>query len=86
MGTAKNRQVEFDVVVGAKWTEGKLGPALIAHIGVVEMRSVGATSDEFLKVMDSKYQANLHPRSMGAATRFSAISLEGNPQLLEKGP
>ena len=50
------------------------------------MRSVGATSDEFLKVMDSKYQANLHPRSMGAATRFSAISLEGNPQLLEKGP
>jgi hypothetical protein len=36
--------------------------------------------------MDSIYQANLHPASMGAVTRFSAISLEGNPQLLEKGP
>jgi hypothetical protein len=85
-GTAHGHPVEFDAILGSGWTKGTLGPGMDTYKGNVEIRSVGMPSDELVKAMDSIYQTNLHPNSMKLAARFTAISLEGNPALPEKGP
>ena len=85
-GTARGHPVEFDAILGSGWTKGRLGPGMDIYKGDVEIRSVGMPSDELVKAMDSIYQTNLHPNSMKPAARFTAISLEGNPGLPEKGP
>jgi hypothetical protein len=58
----------------------------VTYRGTVTYRSTGPESDSFLQVLDELYGTKLSPKAMGGETRFAAISLEGDPRDLDKGP
>src|SRR5712671_386466 len=49
-------------------------------------RSVGPTSDAFVRVLDEVYGTKTKPKAMARDTTFAAISLGGDPRDLAKGP
>lgn len=86
-GTHGGERVELDVELDASWTRGELGDTgITTHGGDVRLRSVGAASDEFVKVLDRIYETEITPRHMAATTAFTAASLEGDPGRLDAGP
>jgi hypothetical protein len=87
-GTHKGRQVGFEVVLGPIWQSGSLGKGIpiVTHRGNVTYRSTGSDSDAFVQVLDELYGTKLSPKEMGRETQLNAISLEGDPGDLAKGP
>ena len=87
-GIHKGRSLGLEVVLGPSWQAGSLGKdiPLVTYRGVVTYRSTGADSDAFVQVLDELYGTKLSPKAMGRETQFTAISLEGDPRDLAKGP
>ena len=86
-GKHKGAVVGFEVRLGPDWKEGRLGDVnLTTYQGAVVISSVGRESDELARVIDGLYETKLTPRGLNAQTKFTAISLEGNPQRLKAGP
>jgi hypothetical protein len=87
-GTHKDLPLSFEVVLAPAWREGTLGPGmpLVTYRGKISYRSIGESSDNFLKTLDELYATKLSPTAMSKETEFTAISLEGDPGNLSKGP
>jgi hypothetical protein len=88
LGTYKGRQLGLEVVLGPAWQSGSLGKdvPLVTYSGIVTYRSTGVDSDAFVQVLDELYDTKLRPAAMSKETRFTAISLAGDPRDLSKGP
>jgi hypothetical protein len=87
-GTHKGRQLGLEVILGPTWQAGSLGKdvPLVSYRGIVRYRSTGADSDALVQVLDEVYGTKLAPKAMGIETRFTGISLGGDPRDLAKGP
>jgi hypothetical protein len=87
-GVHKGRAVGLEVILGAAWRGASLDPGIpvVAYQGDVTYRSTGADSDAFVQVLDELYGSKVGPKAMAREVRFSAISLEGDPRDLAKGP
>jgi hypothetical protein len=87
-GMYKGRKVSLEIYLGAGWRPGSLDAdiPLTTYRGAVSYRSVGAESDLLLHVMDELYGTKQSPKAMNKATEFTAITLEGDPRDLAKGP
>jgi hypothetical protein len=85
-GTHEGRQLGLEVILGATWKTGSLGKdvPLATYRGTVTYRSTGPESDAFLQVLDELYGTKLTPKAMATETRFTAISLGGDPRDLGK--
>ena len=88
LGTHKGRQLGLEVVLGPAWQSGSLGKdlPLVTYRGIVTYRSTGPDSDAFVQVLDELYGTKVKPKAMVRETRFTGISLEGDPRDLAKGP
>jgi len=58
----------------------------VTYTGTASYRSFGAESDSFLQALDHLFETKQAPKQMKSETRFSALTLEGDPRDLEKGP
>jgi hypothetical protein len=87
-GTYTGHVLGLEVILGPTWKAGSLGKGvpLVTYRGIVTYRSIGAYSDAFVQVLDELYGTKLSPKSMGIETRFTGISLGGDPRDLTKGP
>jgi len=86
-GKHKGVVVGFEVRLGPTWKAGKVEDInLTTYQGEVVIASMGGDSDELARAMDKLYETKLAPRGLNAKTRFTAISLGGNPQDLKLGP
>jgi hypothetical protein len=88
MGTYKGRQLGLEIVLGPTWKAGSLGKdiPLVTYQGIVTYRSTGSDSDSFIQVLDELYSTKISPKAMNKETKFTGISLEGDPRDLAKGP
>ncbi len=84
-GTHKGKKVSFEILLSPKWTSGMTSP-ITAHTGTVTYRTIGTDSDAFLSALDQLYETKLSPKTMTKEVEFNAVSLEGHPGELEKGP
>jgi hypothetical protein len=84
-GLHHGTSVGIDVALGPEWKQRSMGPVVV-YLGTVTYRSIGAESDSFLATLDHLYGTKLSPRTMRQETAFSAITLEGDPRELAKGP
>jgi hypothetical protein len=87
-GVHHGREVGITVVLGTQWKVGSLGSDVpfVTYRGTVTYRSLGAPSDALLQILDELYATKLQPTSIRPTTTFTAISLEGEPADLTKGP
>ena len=88
IGTHKGQPLGLEVVLAANWRGGSLGNdvPLTTYGGTVTYRSAGTNSDAFIRVLDELYGTKLNPKGMAAETKFTGMSLEGDPGDLSKGP
>ncbi len=84
-GTHHGREVGVAITLGTNWKPGKLGPSVV-YTGTVTYRSLGPPSDALIQALDELYSTKLQPTIMRPTTIFTAISLEGEPADLAKGP
>jgi hypothetical protein len=86
-GVHDGQPVGFEVLLGPNWESGSLSKdiPLVTYRGVVTYRSVGVESDFFLQLLDALYGVRLKPKGMREETKFTGISLEGDPRDLSKG-
>jgi hypothetical protein len=82
------RQLGLEVVLGPTWQTGSLGKdlPLVTFRGFITYRSTGSDSDEFVQLLDELYGTKTCPTAMSRETKFTGISLEGDPRDLAKGP
>src|SRR5215475_9731589 len=87
-GTYKGKLVGWEIFLGPNWHSGSLGTdiPLTTYQGEVIFRSKGTESDLLLQSLDQLYGTKQLPKAMNQATNFTAISLEGDPRDLTKGP
>jgi hypothetical protein len=87
-GLHKGRQLGFEVTFDPVWKSGTLGKdvPITTYRSTITYRSIGAESDTFVQVLDELYGTKINPRKMASETRFSAISLGGDPGDLSQGP
>jgi hypothetical protein len=87
-GTHKGRQLGLEVILDATWKAASLGKDIpfATYRGTLTYRSIGPESDAFLQVLDELYGTKLSPKTMSAETRFTAISLGGDPRDLAREP
>lgn len=88
LATHKRRVLGLEVILGPTWQAGSLGKdvPLVTYSGTVTYRSTGSDSDAFVQVLDEVYGTKLTPKGMAIETRFTGISLGGDPRDLTKGP
>src|SRR5205814_10246977 len=74
--------------LGPAWKSGSVSKdiPLVINSGTLAYHSVGADSDAFVQVLDELYGTKIGPKAMAQETRFTGISLEGDPHDLSKGP
>lgn len=84
-GTHKGKKVSFEILLSPKWTAGLTRP-ITAHTGTVTYRTVGTDSDAFLSALDQLYETRMSPKTMTKEIEFNAVTLEGHPGKLTKGP
>lgn len=86
-GIYKGRKLGFEVVLGPTWKSGSLDKSipLVTYQGFVTYHSTGIESDSFIQTVDELYGTKLSPKMMSKQTRFTGISLEGDPRDLSKG-
>jgi hypothetical protein len=88
LGTHKGRHLGLEIILCPTWKAGSLSKdiPLVTYRGIVTYRSTGPDSDNFIQVLDELYGTKVTPKTMGKETPFTAISLEGDPRDLHKGP
>jgi hypothetical protein len=86
-GLHHGRELGLIVILGPKWPKASLSSNMpfSAYQGLVTYRSIGAKSDTLIQIMDELYGTALHPKAMRKETKFTGISLEGQPANLERG-
>lgn len=88
--TNKNSRLGFEMVLDATWKSQSLGKViqvpLVMHEGSAAYRSIGPESDAFVQALDKLYGTQVHPQAMIKELRLHAVSLEGDPSDLSKGP
>jgi hypothetical protein len=84
-GAHEGKIVSFEVRLGASWKEGRMGD-LETYLGTVVLSSVGGEPHDLARALDKLYETELAPVGMKERTEFTAISLEGNPRKLKRGP
>ncbi len=87
-GVHRGRRVALEILLGPVWRAGSLGKdtPVITYQGEVRYRSMGTDSDAFLHSLDDLYGTQLKPSGMARETRFTGITLGGNPRKLGNGP
>ena len=87
-GLHRGQPVGFEVLLGSNWRGGSSDKELplVIYQGTVTYRSLGAESDAFVQVLDDLYGTRAGVRTMAVETRFTGLSLEGNPGKLAEGP
>ncbi|MEY2466994.1 MAG: hypothetical protein QOD03_1515 [Verrucomicrobiota bacterium] len=87
-GIYQGQVVGFEVLLNNEWREGSLGKGvpLVTYQGSVIYHSTGSESDGFLRVLNDLYGTKMSSLNMADETKFTGISLEGDPKELEKGP
>lgn len=85
-GLHKGKPLAMEIILGPTWKSGTLGDVIKTHQGTVTCRSVGADSDSFVQALDELYGTKLNPDKMATETRFTGISLQGDPGKLSGGP
>ncbi len=86
-GKHEGKIVSFEVLLGPAWKQGNLGDTnLVTYQGTVVLSSVGGESDRLVRALDKLYETKLAPVGMNPQTKFTAISLGGNPTKLKSGP
>lgn len=87
-GTHKGRALGFEAVLGPTWKSGSIGGGIpiVTYQGIVTYRATGPDSDAFVQALDELYGTKVAPAAMAREIRFAAISLEGDPRHLDKGP
>ena len=85
-GIHEGAEVGFELSLGQKWTEGSFAADLFTYTGISSYRSRGPESDSLVQALDQLFETSMSPRRMKNEVRFSAISLEGDPRDLKKGP
>ncbi|MEK7469703.1 MAG: hypothetical protein AAB074_20205 [Planctomycetota bacterium] len=66
-GLHDGREMEFEILYGSTARR------------VVEIRRSGASSDEFVKVLDKLFGTGLSPEAMSTSCQFSRVVLSGDP-------
>ena len=87
-GTHNGRALGLEVILGPTWEAKSLAKdmPLVTYRGIVTYRSTGSDSDAFVQLLDELYATKLTPKAMATETRFTGISLGGDPRDLTKGP
>lgn len=85
-GTHDGVEVGLEIGLGSTWREGSLAPGVVTYTGGATYRSLGATSDSFVQALDEIFETTLSPNRMKDEVHFSAVSLQGDPRDLGKGP
>jgi len=85
LGVHHGNHVGIEFGFGPVWRQDSMGNVPV-YIGTATYRSIGAESDQFLTTLDQLYGTGLSPKIMNKETVFSAITLEGNPNELARGP
>ena len=79
----KGKPVAFAVVLSPNWQQQDFEDSEISlYWGGARLISLGAVSDDFLDVVDQRYETKLAPVRMRGAVDFIAVCLEGNPEQL----
>lgn len=79
--------VAFAVVLGAEWPVLDTGDAkILLRQGEGQLISVGSESDAFIQVLNELYGTTLRVSCMRSMTRFTAVSLKGNPERVATEP
>ena len=86
-GMMEGKQVGFEVILGPTWQAGKSDPRIpiVVRKGMVTYKGMGTNSDAFVQVLDQVYRTKLGPKGMAASTKFTGLSLQGDPSKLEEG-
>ena len=87
-GLDRGERVGLEVSWGPRWetvaVEADFPGNLLGNI--VTFKSLGSESDGLVKAMSRHYGAGISPPGMKPMVSFSAISLQGDPRDLSKGP
>ena len=87
IGADKDRPVAFTIVIEPGWKDVKLaGLDIPTHQGSIVIESLGEASDALVQAIDRLYATGIGAKTMQSATRFSGISLGGDPSRLDVGP
>lgn len=84
IGLNQGKPIKFSVELSKDWriTNDKLVPSQ----GFVRYARTGTESDEFVVALDKIYGTKITPSKMQEEVTFSAVTLEGDPSDLSKGP
>jgi hypothetical protein len=74
--------VGLNIELSANWKFQKMGD-LPCSTGKITYRSPGELGDRFVILLDRLYGTNFLPTRMNPATSFAAITLGGDPSMLE---
>lgn len=87
-GKHNSQPIRLEIVLGASWKSGSLDEKipLVVYQGTVTFRSLGTESDNLVRMLDEVYGTKLNPTAMKQQTRFTAMTLGGDPRDLSKGP
>jgi hypothetical protein len=83
--THDGKVLAITIVLEPGWKKTAVGDIPVQQ-GVVTVRSLGAASDCFLQRLDAVYGTKMQPKVMRLETRFTAITLSGDPTALDRGP
>jgi hypothetical protein len=87
IGQDGERAVAFAILIESGWKDVKFeGIDLPTYQGRIVIESVGPPSDELVRAIDRLYVTNAGATKMQRETRFTGISLGGNPSDLDAGP
>lgn len=84
IGLNQGKPIKFNVELSKDWniTNDKLVPSQ----GLIRYARTGTQSDDFVAALDKIYGTKITPRKMQQEVTFSAVTLEGDPNDLSKGP
>jgi len=85
-GLHRGERVGFAASLSPAWERQDLEGGLPLYWGRVDLISLGAESDAFLRVVDEVYGTEVRPEKMQEQVSFIAVSLEGDPLHVEDYP
>ncbi len=87
VGQDGDRPVSFAIVIEPGWKDVKFeGLDIPTYQGGIVIESLGQASDALVQAIDRLYVTKAGAHRMQRATRFTGISLGGNPSRLDAGP
>lgn len=78
--------LRVDTSPGWKPASKGVPQGLVIYMGKAYLRSLGEESDRLLEMLDIIYGTQFQPKPMAKSVTFTVMSLEGNPQALDKAP